>query len=163
MRLKGVFAWTAVLPCVAVVLGIAWLSNPGGTAPSTVSDALDSLPWSQSARLRKLDAKGESIAERKARKVESAQALVRGELTIDEAAAEVRLALSEDEEVLSGLRHRYAGARDEELALRNLAGHVRALGLEHEALAAEVEAEADRRFPSRRAREAPSDTPLEPR
>jgi hypothetical protein len=67
-----------------------------------------------------------AVAERKGRKAAAASALVRGELTVDEAAAQIRTVLAEEPVVLVGLRAAHPGEPDEALVRRHLAAWVRA-------------------------------------
>jgi hypothetical protein len=68
-----------------------------------------------------------AVAERKDRKAAVASALVRGELTADEAAARIRAVLAEEPVVLVGLGAAHPGEPDGALVRRHLAAWVRAV------------------------------------
>lgn len=142
---QSVRLWLVAVLALAVPVSVALLASPDPTLPPRSSDG-----GPAAAADRELDAKHRAVVARILEREEITAALVRGEVTLEQAAARF-LDLNADPAVRDAVRQQHLARSDLEAAYRQVLGFVR--GLAHEDpnrlrdLIARLEGEVARKFP----------------
>jgi hypothetical protein len=130
-----------------LAFGAVYVQSPSGTDELTRYLADDEV-----RQARELDNRQRLVLQRVMEKEAVVHALVRGEITLDQAAERFRQLTADDAAALAYLRSFHPAASDEELHYRNVLGFVRGMVWTHPARFAEVfarlEDEVRRRFPA---------------
>lgn len=141
----------ALAASTIAALGLVMLAPERASTPVVGQDEL-AAPRSgeMSRQSERIDARRELVLDRLRAKDRIADALVRGELTLDQAVERFRHLTENDPAAVAAMRARY-GVTGDELYYRNVLGFARAAARHHPDLAKAVlpklEAEALRRFP----------------
>jgi hypothetical protein len=150
----SVFAFPAAAAGAALLITV-FAPRPCTSAPPSQSwEPGETVAWAnptEADRFRKLEGERLSALDRVQSRTDIAQALVRGDLSLDDAADRFQMLNRENPTAISAFRTWYPEATDEELVRRQVIQFVRTLRTQSPADVAAVlprlEAELTRRFP----------------